>query len=73
VIVWVGMKAIALRVLPVVVLPCILAAGGAGVAGCSNGTTPVCDDAGSCLILAPTADGGQPSSGDDGGEDGPAD
>jgi hypothetical protein len=29
-----------------------------GVAGCTNGTTPVCDDAGSCLIAPSVTDGG---------------
>jgi hypothetical protein len=29
-----------------------------GGAGCSNGTTPECDDAGSCLILPPSGDAG---------------
>ena len=31
-------------------------------AGCTSGTTPVCDDAGSCLIYSPSAggEGGSP-------------
>ena len=36
-------------------------------AGCTNGTTPVCDDAGSCLIAPAVGDGG--ASFNDGGGD----
>jgi hypothetical protein len=44
-----------LRWAPIVVL---LGAAGVSAAGCSNGTTPVCDDAGSCLISSPDDDAG---------------
>ena len=44
-----------LRWAPIVV---VLGAAGMSAAGCSNGTTPVCDDAGSCLISSPDDDGG---------------
>jgi len=55
-----------LRRAPLVVL-LLLAVVGIGGAGCSNGTTPVCDDAGSCLILQPSGDAGaSPDTGDDG-------
>jgi hypothetical protein len=56
-----------LRKASVVVL-LALAGAGLGGAGCSNGTTPVCDDAGSCLILQPSDDAGMgdTGSGDDG-------
>jgi hypothetical protein len=46
-----------------VVLIMALGGGSASTAGCTNGTTPVCDDAGSCLILPPSpggADSGSP-------------
>jgi hypothetical protein len=60
-----------LRKAPIVVL-LVLAGAGVSGAGCSNGTTPVCDDAGSCLIVPPSDDAGSSSdtgaSGD--GEDG---
>jgi len=49
------------RATSLVVLIIALAGGSACIAGCTNGTTPVCDDAGSCLILPPSpggADGG---------------
>jgi hypothetical protein len=50
---------VAIRSLPTVVLLgrvlLGLAAIGASLVGCTTGTTPVCDDAGSCLILAPEA------------------
>jgi hypothetical protein len=58
-----------LRKAPLVVV-LVLAGAGIGSAGCSNGTTPVCDDAGSCLILQPQGDAGVPDTGDD-GDDGP--
>jgi hypothetical protein len=54
-----------LRSTPIVVL-LVLVGAGIGSAGCSNGTTPVCDDAGSCLILQPESDAGAPDTGDDG-------
>lgn len=58
-----------------VVLLVLLVPIGAGImsaAGCSNGTTPVCDDAGSCLILAPSDDMNPVSDGGtEAGEDGP--
>ena len=41
---------VAARSLPVVVL-LGLAAAGVSAAACTTGTTPVCDDAGSCLVL----------------------
>ena len=46
-----------LRKAPIVVLA-VLAAAVISSAACSNGTTPTCDDAGSCLILQPGADAG---------------
>jgi hypothetical protein len=50
-----------LRWAPIVV---VLGAAGVSAAGCSNGTTPVCDDAGSCLISSPDGDdGGVPEAG----------
>jgi hypothetical protein len=45
-----------LRVAPILLF--VVAGIGVSSTGCSNGTTPVCDDAGSCLILPP-GDGGQ--------------
>jgi hypothetical protein len=58
-----------LRTASIVVLLALVGAGIIG-AGCSNGTTPVCDDAGSCLILQPSDDAG--ASPDTGGSgDGP--
>jgi hypothetical protein len=56
-----------LRRAPIVIL-LVLAVTGASSAGCSNGTTPVCDDAGSCLILEQSDDAGAPTpeTGDDG-------
>jgi hypothetical protein len=50
---------VATRSLPLVVL-LALAAGGDAIAGCTSGTTPVCDDSGACFILPPQglADGG---------------
>jgi hypothetical protein len=57
-----------LRKASIVVLLALVGAGFAGV-GCSNGTTPVCDDAGSCLIVQPSDDAGTPDTGS--GEDGP--
>ncbi|HEY1694892.1 MAG TPA: hypothetical protein VGG39_22130 [Polyangiaceae bacterium] len=67
-------------VLPLLALVTI-AAGVAVVAGtsaCTNGTTPVCDDAGSCLLVPPsTGDGGQgdgeASEAGEAGEDGGTD
>lgn len=54
-----------LRWAPIVV---VLGAAGMSAAGCSNGTTPVCDDAGSCLVSSPDDyDGGVPEAG--GGDD----
>jgi hypothetical protein len=45
------------RVLPF--LPLVLAGGAlAYLAACTSGTTPVCDDAGSCLILPYSDDAG---------------
>jgi hypothetical protein len=38
-----------------------------GLPGCTNGTTPVCDDAGTCLILPPSSSGGSGSSSGGGG------
>lgn len=39
--------------------------------GCTSGTTPVCDDAGSCLIAPAVGDGGASfSDGGDGGDGG---
>jgi hypothetical protein len=55
-----------LRKTPIVVLA-VLAAAGISSAACSNGTTPTCDDAGSCLILQPTDDAGSPDTGTDDG------
>jgi hypothetical protein len=49
-----------LRATPIVLL--VLAGAVASGVGCSNGTTPVCDDAGSCLIVPPSDDA--PSSDD---------
>jgi hypothetical protein len=46
-----------LRKAPIAVF-LVLAGAGMGGAGCSNGTTPECDDAGSCLILPPSGDAG---------------
>ena len=40
---------------------------GAATSGCTDGTTPVCDDAGSCLTVQPSSSGGV-----DAGDDGPA-
>jgi hypothetical protein len=42
----------------VLVLALLIALGALGVSStsCTNGTTPVCDDAGSCLIYAPPPD-----------------
>ena len=59
-----------LRKAPIVVLA-VLAAAGISSAACSNGTTPTCDDAGSCLILQPGDDAGSPDTGTDDGDDGP--
>jgi hypothetical protein len=57
-------------------LTALVLAGAAIVAGaiasaCTSGTTPTCDDAGSCLILANPIDGAigsqeQPDAGDEG-------
>jgi hypothetical protein len=46
-----------LRRAPLVVLLGLVGVG-ISAAGCSNGTTPVCDDAGSCLIVQPSDDSG---------------
>jgi hypothetical protein len=67
------MKATVLRPVALVVrfgLAAALAAGMSTV-GCTNGTTPVCDDAGSCLILPPGGEGGTPPA-TDAGPDAPA-
>jgi hypothetical protein len=62
---------VAARSLPSVVL-LGLAAAGLSAGGCTTGTTPVCDDAGSCLILPTEAsvDAGvvEASAGSDGGD-----
>jgi hypothetical protein len=57
---------VALR-LSSILLVLALAAMAAGVAGisCTSGTTPVCDDAGSCLIYSPQS----ASTGDSGTSD----
>ncbi|HEY8089037.1 MAG TPA: hypothetical protein VIF09_14355 [Polyangiaceae bacterium] len=57
------MKPTLLRGLTVATLLGLLAA--SSTLGCTNGTTPVCDDAGSCLISS--GDAGPSSSGDAGG------
>ena len=60
------MNPTSLRWLPVAVL--LGLAAGPSSLGCTNGTTPVCDDAGSCLISpgdagpAPSGDGGDAGS-----------
>jgi hypothetical protein len=46
-----------LRRAPIVVLLGLVGVG-MSAASCSNGTTPVCDDAGSCLIVQPSDDSG---------------
>jgi hypothetical protein len=58
-----------LRKAPLAVLLVLVGAGMSG-AGCSNGTTPVCDDAGSCLILQPS-DMGDAGLAEASGDDGP--
>jgi hypothetical protein len=59
------------RATPIVVLLLLAGACVAG-AGCSEGTTPVCDDAGSCLILSPSSGGGEDVNAPDTGEQGDA-
>jgi hypothetical protein len=57
------------RSLPVLVL---FALGGGSIAACTSGTTPICDDAGDCVILPSEAsvEGGfvETSAGGDGGD-----
>jgi hypothetical protein len=63
------MPSMVLRAAPVLILVLAGVGAGASAAGCSNGTTPVCDDAGSCLI-SPAGDGGVvEASGSSGGEE----
>lgn len=57
------MKASLIACLPLVAL-LGLAAGLASTVGCTDGTTPVCDDAGSCLI-SPAGDAGSGADGAD--------
>jgi hypothetical protein len=48
----------ALRCVPLVgIAAVVLGVSGALASGCTNGTTPTCDDAGTCLILANPTDG----------------
>ena len=70
------MKATALRALPVLVFLFAATLGALGVAGsaaCSNGTTPVCDDAGSCLLVPPSSGTTEPPAPDAGGDAGATD
>lgn len=54
----IGWKAMSAPRLAPVVFLLVLVGAGTGSAGCSDGTTPVCDDAGSCLIVPPSGDDG---------------
>jgi hypothetical protein len=60
-----------LRLTPIVLL-LVLVGAGIGGAACSNGTTPVCDDAGSCLIVPPSGDAGTGGGDADDADDRPA-
>jgi hypothetical protein len=49
------------------VLAVALAGASAWTTGCTDGTTPVCDDAGSCLSVPPSSSGGEMDGPADGG------